>query len=106
MMIAIRDYLEMVYFGSGIVTACAAMYGLKQIRVLKRDISVRNERAAKEKAIDYCGRYLNGFIPLIDKFSTALRLRGCQGYSGPFGDFSPESIPKGQLGSTMKRFQI
>jgi hypothetical protein len=102
----LRCYLELFYFGSGIVLAGVAIYGLKQIRILKRDISVRNERAAKEKAIEYSSRYLNVFVPLIDKYSEAYTSRNLPSYSGPVGDFTSASLSDRHRGLALKRFQV
>lgn len=103
-MTALKYYLEMFYFASGIAIACVAIYGLKQIRILKHDISVRNERAAKEKAIEYSSRYLNVFIPLIDRYF--IKSEKLQDYSGSIVDFTPDSIPEGQRGLAMKHYEV
>jgi len=60
----IRNVFELAYFASGTLLALAALYGIQQVRTVKKDLSMRVERAAKEKAIEYSGRYLTAFIPL------------------------------------------
>jgi hypothetical protein len=57
----IRSGLELLYFVAGVVVAIGVIYGLKQIALLKKDIRLRNERAAKEKAIEY-GRNVRNFF--------------------------------------------
>ena len=69
MLAIIRPWLEAAYFAGGIVVAVAVVYGLQQIKLLKKDIRIRNERAAKEKAVEYSGRYLKDFVSKINVFS-------------------------------------
>jgi hypothetical protein len=52
-----RPWIELAYFASGIVLAVVALFGLKQISLLKSDIRLRSERAAKEKAIEQAQRH-------------------------------------------------
>ncbi len=100
-----KNYLEMAFYISGIVLSIAALFGLEQIRVLKRDTALRSERAAKEKAIEYSSRYLTRFVSLINKFSTEAGNAKLPLYSHsdlPVGDFTFESIPKKRVGVTYK----
>jgi hypothetical protein len=90
----LRPYLELAYFASGVAIAVIAAFGLEQIRVLKRDVSIRVERAAKEKAIEYAGRYLTVFVPLDTSFYQARIKKQVPKYEGPLGDFTPSSIPR------------
>jgi hypothetical protein len=92
-MVDLKTWLEMGYFAGGIVLALVALYGIQQVRILKKDFEVRNERAAKEKAVEYCGRYLTAFIPLQDAFDQACAGKGLGRYDGPIGDFTPDSVP-------------
>lgn len=102
---SLRSYLELAYFAAGVVLAVTALYGLKQIYLLKRDIATRNERAAKEKAIEYSSRYLKDFVTLIDTCAEACRQAHVPStYSGPIGDFNPESLSQGALAEGAKRF--
>jgi|SRR5947209_153083 len=87
-----RPYLEALYFLSGIAVALAAFLALKQIRLMKRDIVSRSERAAKEKAIEAAFE----FAKLHDVFQGRLVYLDeplHNTYTGPVGDFTPDSIP-------------
>jgi hypothetical protein len=88
----IRPLAELAYFVATIVLAVAAVLGLKQVSVLKRDIRLRNDRAAKEKAIEYSHRYLTAFVALDAKVHNDLRSKGFTRYKGPVGDFTPQSL--------------
>lgn len=89
----IRTILELAYFISGIIIALVAIYGIQQVRTVKKDLSMRVERAAKEKAIEYSGRYLTIFIPLADAYDRDRAENKIPRYRGPIGDFSPSSVP-------------
>jgi hypothetical protein len=108
MMTELRPWLELLYFASGIVIAVAVVYGLKQIHLLKKDIRLRNERAAKEKAIEYCSRYLNSYVRLVDAFFVDCLKRQLKSYSGPIGNFTSESILRdaGQRDIADKRYAV
>lgn len=88
----IRIWLEISYYASGIAVAIAVVYGLRQISLLKKDIRLRNERAAKEKAIEYGRRYLRDYVDLEGIFFSACREAKLRGYDGPIGDFTSGSI--------------
>jgi len=104
----LRPWLEAAYFFSGIVVAIAVAFGLKQIGLLKKDIRVRNERAAKEKAIEYASRYLCDYVRLQGVFFDAREGEKLGPYSGPIGDFTRDSIPRSVQGleTVMKRYGI
>jgi hypothetical protein len=89
----VRSVLEILYFMGGIVVAAASVVALQQLSILKRDIRTRNERAAKEKAIEYCTRYLTTYVRLDAEWSQKRKDAKLPNYEGPVGDFSPGSIP-------------
>jgi len=103
-----RQWFEMLYFVSGIVVAIAVVYGLKQIRVLKKDIRLRNERAAKEKAIEYGSRYLCNYVHLETAFFVDYQSEKLRSYSGPIGDFTSESVLRDvkRLDMAQKRYAL
>jgi len=109
MLAGLRPWVELLYFASGIVISVSVVYGLKQVRLLKRDIRLRNERAAKEKAIEYSSRYLDSYVQLSNAF-----LHDCDGaklgssYSGPIGDFTDGSLlaNPGALELARSRFKL
>jgi hypothetical protein len=92
MIAQLRPWIELLYFVSGIVVAIAVAMGLKQIGLLKKDIRLRNERAAKEKAIEYASRYLCGFVGFEKVFRRERLNAKLDPYSGPIGDFMSGSL--------------
>jgi len=88
----VRPWAEFAYFLSTIVLAIVAVFGLQQISLVKRDIRLRSDRAAKEKAIEYSHRYLTIFVPLYDECTHDRTKKGIVGYDGPIGDFTPGSL--------------
>jgi hypothetical protein len=88
----IRSWLELFFFASNIVIAVSVVYGLKQIKLLKKDIRLRNERAAKEKSIEYGRRYLRDYVDLHAVFFSACKEAKLGSYAGPIGDFTSESV--------------
>ena len=95
--------MELCYFISGIVVAIAVVYGLKQIALLKKDIHLRNDRAAKEKAIEYGRRYLRDYVDLSRPFEQEFQGASLGPYFGPIGDFTSESIHQHPDASAMAR---
>ena len=97
-----KSHLENLSFISGIVVATAALFGLRQLSLFKKDIHLRNERAAKERAIEYSQRYLNVFCQLDGVFHAEVKKAGLSSYKGEIGDFTrsslPERLPKNSFG--------
>jgi hypothetical protein len=89
----VRSALEIFYFIGGIVVAVASVVALQQLSILKKDIRTRNERAAKEKAIEYCTRYLTTYVRLDAEWMQKRSDAKLPNYEGPMGDFGKESIP-------------
>jgi hypothetical protein len=89
----IRAALELLYFLSTIALAVIAGYGLRQIKLLKRDMHTRNDRAAKEKAIEISDRFVNS-VNIGLKYHEALKTGGLKIYHGPIGDFTSSSLTK------------
>ena len=83
----VRPWLELLFFLSGAVLAAAAVYGLKQVSLLKRDFEVRNERAAKEKATEYAQRYLSNYVRLYNGAYAESEAKGLRSYEGVVGGF-------------------
>ncbi len=102
----LKDYLEILYYLSMFVLVIITALGLNQIRILKRDIKTRNERASKEKAIEYCSEYLLEFISLINNYYRDLIKSKLPVYNGEVGDFSYLSIKSSELENSEKRFSI
>jgi hypothetical protein len=89
-----KDWLELAYYASGIAVAIIAGLGLRQIRVLKTDIKLRNERAAKERAIEYSTRYLSRYCALNSAWFDYCQKNSVPNYEGPIGNFTYASLPK------------
>lgn len=102
----IRPWLEMLSFISGIVLAGAGVYALQQVRLMKQDMELTSERAAREKAIEYVSRYLSTYVPLAGLYTQELDTKKLTVYKGPCGDFTLTSIPADALPLALKRFQL
>jgi hypothetical protein len=103
---AIHPYFELLYFLSGIGLVFIAAYGLRQLRLMKSDTTIRSERAAKEKAIEAASTYMRTFVPLYDRFSNECDKAEIDVYDGPIGDFSKGSLPPRLLKDIQKRFEM
>jgi len=106
MLTIVRTYLELAYFLSGTIVACAVVAGLRQITLTKRDIKLRSERAAKEKAIEYSLRYLTNYVAADHIFTTNYLREGFSPYQGPIGDFSKDSLPEELQESILRRYKL
>jgi hypothetical protein len=100
----IRQWLELVYFVGGVVLAGAALYGLQQIRLMKRDMRIRSERAAAEKAIEYITRYTSHSIPHSNNFYQDCVVNELPSYDGPISDFTFASLPPQFVKIAKERF--
>ena len=100
----LRDGLELLYFMRTIVLAVAAVYGLKQIRLMKADMKHRSERASKEKAIIAASEYLNEFVPLDTQlWKECQKNKVAYEYPGSVGDFTRSSIPDSSINASVKK---
>lgn len=88
-----RSVLELSYFISTICLTAIAAYGLKQISILKHDIHVRNERAAKEQAVSVSTRFIKS-VECGTRYIDALKAANMTVYSGPVGNFTSASLTK------------
>jgi len=100
----LRPWLECLNFVAGIAVAIIGALALQQIRILKRDIFLRNSRGAKEKAIEYCSRYLNEYCEKSHPFVAEYIDAKLKWYCGPVGDFSYESLQPEHKESAKQRF--
>ena len=99
----IRNIAELMYFFSGVVLAILAIFGVRQVKLLKKDIRLRNERASKEKALEFVQHY-ETYVEFDAKFSDECSSKRLPTYRGPIGDFTLTSIPKEFLPIAKKRF--
>lgn len=94
----VRTYLELLYFVSGIVVAVVAIVALQQVRLLKLDIETRNERAAKERAIEAGAKYFSEFVPFLTVyFDECKNEKIPTSYKGSVTTFKMDSLPKNWL---------
>jgi len=91
---------------ASILVAVFAIYGVRQVYLLKQDMDTRNERASKEKAIEFCGRYFSVYTPLDDTFFLQCQASKVEDYKGPLGDFSFSSVPESEKEAAWKLFDI
>jgi hypothetical protein len=97
----IKPYLEALNLLSAVVIAICALIALRQIKLLKIDITSRSERAAKEKAIDAAFEYAGA----LEELRRNVRKEDFDlAYGGPLGDFSLASIPASHLEPARNRF--
>lgn len=67
-------WLEMANWVAGVCVAIFAGLSLRQLSILKTDISTRNERAAKEKALEGARLWAEaqeGFRPFLENCQKA-----------------------------------
>lgn len=90
---ATPHWLEMANWAAGVLVALFAGLSLRQLTILKTDIRIRNERSAKEKALEGAKLWAEaqeGFRPF---------LANCQAaglptyYDGPKSDFLFDTLP-------------
>ena len=92
MLETIRPFLESASFLATIAIFAVSVLALKQVRLLKTDIKLRTERAAKEKAIEASQLYLNSYTQLSAIFTDACQEKKIGGWKGGVGDFSSKSV--------------
>jgi hypothetical protein len=100
-----KDLLEKVSFASTVILAVAAVCGLRQLTLFKKDILLRNTRAAKERAIQFAERYVE-YSDLTVEYLKEREKIGLKPYKGPIGDFLKTSIPDKLMPDSVKRFGI
>lgn len=101
-----RPFADLLGFVNGLVLTAIFAYGLQQVRLTKRGLKTRNERAAKEHAIEYSSRWLNTYVPLETEFLDEWIAANLRIYDGPIGDWSSGSIPAGYRQNTDGRLQL
>lgn len=105
MLDSIRPWIEILYFFSSIILAAIGFYGAQQIRLLKKDMRNRAERAAKEKAIEFASRFGTTYVQLQAQIVDEWNKKGISKYMGPVGDFTKNSISQSELKDVIKRVE-
>lgn len=90
----VRPYLESLYFLAGVLLLGGLSLTYRQVVLIKKDIQIRNERAAAEKAIEACDRYFCKYVPLNSAYYHDCKKAKLETYDGPIGDFFVSSIPE------------
>lgn len=98
-----RPYLEALYFASGVVLTVGLLVAWAQLAAFRRDAVVRNERLAKEKAVEACSRYLTTYVGLSKVFFKDRTCAKLPSYNGEIGDFSSRSLSPRQTADAAAR---
>jgi len=80
------------------------VFAYRQLNLLRLDVNLRNERAAKEKAINACERYLDAYVQKSGVFFDECFDKKILGYDGPVGDFTYSSLPEKLRDKATQRF--
>jgi hypothetical protein len=80
----IRMGLELLYFISGVGLIVTVWIGLRQLKLLKKDIDTKNKRASVEKSIEYLNWFATDFIPQSNNFQDKANKEQIQFYKGPY----------------------
>jgi hypothetical protein len=94
-----NEEIQLILEGASVLIslgiAIAAIYGVKQIYLMKSDINTRAERASKEKAIDATNRYLTNYTKLIGSHTDECLEKDLPtGWNGEIGSFNSDSVDK------------
>lgn len=90
----IRPYMEVLYFAAGITLAIGLLIARAQLKAFQIDLTIRMERAAKEKSIEACARYFQSFEPLINAFDIAAKPFNLPAVKVKFDSFSHTDLTK------------
>lgn len=101
----VKEWAEFASYIASIVMGLAAVAALQQVVLLKKDMRLRNQRAAAEKAIEAVDQYA-AFANEALVFFKELRAADVPTYSGPIGDFTPASVPAEWEPTAKKRVAI
>jgi hypothetical protein len=78
----IRPILETLYFIASICLVISLFIGIRQIKLFKEDMSIKNKRAAIEKSIEYLNWFATEYIPKTYEFHTKLSKKEITNYKG------------------------
>ena len=102
----IRPYLEAAYFAAGILLLVGLTTTFYQVTLIKNDIKLRNERAAKERAIEGILRYFRNYVPESDLYFREAEEKKLKSYSGPIGNFSIDSTTLSVLTMGLEKLKL
>jgi len=78
----LRNFLEILYFLSGIALVVVAIIALQQIKVAKEDIRIRSEREAATLTASQCERYSEKIIPILEELIELFESNSITPYNG------------------------
>jgi len=96
LIVDIRPYLETAYFVAGIALAVGLLFARAQLKAFQVDTRIRNERTAKEKAVEACRFYLVEHMMTEKLFYDAKRVKKLHNYVGNTGNFTVSSLSDSQ----------
>jgi len=105
-LLAVHPYLEAAYFCAGVLVLLSLVFASRQLNLLRMDINLRSERAAKEKALIACERYLGEYVRLSGEATKERTAQKLSAYKGPIGDFSYASLPFASLEVIFKKVEL
>lgn len=94
---AVRPFLEMLYFIASIGLFASVIIGLKQLKLVKKDMQFQYERAAKEKSIEYLNWFSKELLPKVNKCMKHIEESDLPKNSGNMNDkFLPDASHKNE----------
>lgn len=90
--VAVRPYLEIGSFAATTILVIGIMIGWRQLTAFNKDSRARNERLAREKAIDASTRYLSRYVDLCNTEFGKREETGFSPHRGEVGDFLASSL--------------
>lgn len=81
----IKEWIEYLYYMSGIGMLITIFIGLRQLKLVKADIKVKNQRAAAEKTMDFLAWFSEKFVK---KYSNRMREINREKYDEKLSNFN------------------
>ncbi|WP_129692307.1 DUF4760 domain-containing protein [Gottfriedia acidiceleris] len=69
----LKEIIQVLYNLSGIALVATVIIGIKQLKLLKTDLQVRNKRAAVEKSLEYLSFFSDDFLPYCAQYQNDLK---------------------------------
>lgn len=69
----LKEGLEIGYYFCGILLSLSIIIGVKQLKLLKKDMVDKNRRASVEKSIEVLAYFARKFIPAYDEYLRKFR---------------------------------
>jgi hypothetical protein len=95
----LRAVAEFLYFVGGVAVGIGTILVLRQVKLattrvklVKKDIELRINRAAKEKAVEYLIMYTEKYLPVIQEVNVSCRKDNLERFEGPTGKFSYKEL--------------